>query len=232
MQKSLNYNKQAAKRLISDQEKKYFEMDAISRNWHEASHCVIALFNFFKVLHISVIPNEEQDGITNYLSSDGEYDNGGILKLFAKYETQVYYAGYIGERIFYQDLSGSHKLPLYFKIGSSFDFDQASKLIRKYELAETGNPTTKFKKQTQAYVRKILIEHWDAVKLVSHALYQKKRLSYDDIKKLLRFKTSSEHKKFWKKRFKQIDYLYKQETVLPENLLLSIIQDDKLPKSK
>ena len=51
-----------------------------------------------------------------------------------------------------------------------------------------------------------LKENWDAVTVVAHALFKKKRLNFDELKMLLTTKTES--KEFWKEQFAIINNFY------------------------
>ena len=186
--------------------KQAFDYERIAMAQHEASHAVCALYNFLQVYDVRVMtPNHSEGNADFYIYSS---DNEEISNIFNIFELQAIYAGLIGEKIYYKDISGSSKFPMHLRIGSSVDIALASKLIRKNNLATPGKNTMSLKKRLHKEVEEILIEHWDAVKAVAHALYKKNRLSFKDLKFILTRRTN--HQEFWKDRFNKINLLYKK----------------------
>jgi hypothetical protein len=146
-------------------------------------------------------------GLTEYstiLDYDTVEDNELLIKLIHS-ELKNLYAGLIGEKIYYADICGSHRFPAHLRAGASGDITEAYNLIRKYSIASPGKNTSLLKKSIENEVKSILIMHWDEVKIIAHALYKKKKLSFDDLKNLLCRKIKN--KAFWKAKFKEIEVI-------------------------
>jgi hypothetical protein len=187
------------------------DYNLIATAFHEASHTIAGLLNYFIVnkVYISLDKEEEEvsvgDAETNYHSiviSDDEYFRQYMLIS----ELQMIYAGLIGEKIYYKDICGSSKFPMHLRIGSYVDIANASDMIRKNNLAAPGKNTSVLKKKIQKDVEELLIDNWEAVKMVAHSLYQKRKLSFDELKYILTRKTNN--KEFWKKRISEIKFIY------------------------
>lgn len=187
--------------------KKSFDYDLIAMAYHESSHTVIGLHNYLMVYNVSVMTFNHQEGITEYFYYPfDDVQNKKLLKELLILDLQEMYAGLIGEKIYYKNMCGSDKFPMHLRIGSSEDIKNASKQIKKYKLVNPGSETHLFKKQIQEDTKKLLLEHWEAVQVIAHALYKKTRLSFDDLKFLLTRKTSN--KEFWKDRFKKLKIIH------------------------
>lgn len=187
---------------MKDDRAQLYDYNLITTAYHEAGHIICALHNYFHVYSVNVPTiTKNVDANTHFFSYDEPNTDPELKRVILIYELQVMYAGLVAERFFYKDITGS-KFPMHLRIGSSYDLSLASKIIRKNELAGPGKKTQLLKKQIQYDVESILDKYWDDVKLVSHLLYKKKKLTYDDLKYTLTRK--SKHKSFWKDRFKKI----------------------------
>jgi len=179
--------------------------------YHESGHVICAIHNCIKVMSASIIPIASDLGETRYetvyelLDLDDLKEDRNVKK-FVKSEIQFLYAGLIAEKIYYKDICGSDKFPMHLKEGSFNDIQIISGLISKYSLADPGPERFAFKKEMQDETKKILTEHWETVKLLSHFLYNRKYIEYNEIKYLLCNK--SKEKEFWKDKFKKIKSLY------------------------
>ena len=190
-------------------QKQSFDYKLIAMCWHEASHAIVGTLNFLKVYKITVMGPESKvdDGWTHYFSYDENYnDDEEFQKILAKLHIQFYYAGLIGETLYYKTICGSSKFPMYLKSYSSFDTREASKLFRKYKLANPGKDTYNLKKDFKVETANMIFSYWNDIQLVAHCLYRKKRLNYDDMKFLLTRKSAN--KNYWKNIFSKINYIY------------------------
>lgn len=186
------------------------DYDKISASYHEASHTLIGLSNFFDISKVSLTTeNKEDHGNTFFDNLEILNNNQELTKLLITNEVQFLYAGMEGEKIYYQDICGSASFPRHLKKGSWEDIEKASRLIRKNDLAETGKTTSDFKKKLQERNKEFLLEHWDDIKLIAHSLYKKKTLYFDDLKYILT--RNSSHKDFWKEKFKKIKLLHEND---------------------
>lgn len=176
----------------------------ISTCYHEAGHAVAGLLMFMKVPDVSVIKNRRISGETNYEQmTDEQSQDPAFLDYQIKADLIINYAGLMAEKIFYQDVTGSKSFPNVLKEGIEDDIKTVAKIINVNNLAPAGRKRYLFKKKTMKEVRFLLEQHWDVVKIVAHALFEKKRLTHDELKKLVCRKSSN--KKFWKKQFAYIN---------------------------
>lgn len=189
----------------------------ISVSYHEAAHTIAALLYFMIVPEVAVVESRHQvSGYTHYnvftLSTNLDEVDKKIKDYIILSEIYLKYAGLMGESIHFEDMSGSKKLPVILKIGNEPDIQDAANLIKKYNLVEPGEKRYLFKKKLFRKITTLLKEYWSDVKLLAHALYDKRKLQYEDLKQLLTKK--SERKKFWQQRFKDIDLLFKDHDVV------------------
>lgn len=192
----------------------------ISVSYHEAAHTIAALLYFMIVPEVAVVESRHQvSGYTHYnvftLNTNLDELDKKIKDYIILSEIYLKYAGLMGESIHFEDMSGSKKLPVILKIGNEPDIQDAANLIKKYNLVEPGEKRYLFKKKLFRKITTLLKEYWDDVKLLAHALYDKRKLQYEDLKQLLTKK--SERKKFWQQRFKDIDLLFKDHDVVNYN---------------
>lgn len=200
--------------------KQAFDYELIASCFHESAHVVMALHNYFRVFNVNIFSPKRREANTDYYVYNYAGDNELIKHKFLTLELETFYAGLIGEKIYYKDICGSSKFPMHLKIGSSFDTNSASNIIRENLMALPGKPTLMFKQEIRSNVEKIILDNWDAVKALSHALYQKKRLTFDELKYILTRKT--ENREFWKDKFKKIKLIHSES--ITEEEAISLIQ--------
>ena len=210
---------------ISDVRKKVtLTHDFISTAHHEAGHAVYALLHHMMVYSVTMFQNKKNkmaEGWTHYYSLEFDKIQDPVLKQERiTAEICLSYAGLAAERYQYKLHSGSDKF-LFCLDGSRKDRKEASAIIKKYDLAPVGRPRTNYKKRMIRKASRELQEHWDAVTLIAHALFRKKRLSYDKLRVLLTTKT--DNKEFWKERFKDISHYYDNEQAIEEKDFASMI---------
>lgn len=209
--------------------KKRRDYDLIGSCWHEASHAIIATYNYFYVYNIVVSITSNVD---YYMPSDGIFDDVELKKLVAILQVQLLYAGSVGELLYYKEACGSLTYPKHLMKDWGYDIEHSSAIIRSNDLAIPGKRTFLFKKQVKYEVSKILLDHWDDVRLLSHLLYKKKKLSYQDLKHILTRK--SYNKEFWRSRFRGITEIYGKEigegmhTVLSDERIKDILLEDNI----
>jgi len=183
--------------------------ELIAVSYHEAGHTIFGLLNFMKIGSVSVFNNSKSsrgEGTTNYEAPfDDSIEDPILLNYWIKSEIGLCYAGTCAERIYFKIISGSDKLPKFLKDGSEDDIASASFIFRRYNLAPAGKKRYALKQKMLKETAIILKKYWDDITIISHALFDKKRIYYNDIKNLLCKKSSN--KNFWKEQFKIIDYI-------------------------
>ncbi len=198
----------------------------ISTSYHEAGHTVYALLHLMKVSSVAVFENKKLKrihGITyyDYPSDFDEIQDSDLLNTLVRAEVGISYAGLIAETSLFRSISGSRQTPTFISDGSSDDNKSAREVIKKYNLAPPGPKRTLYKQKLMREVQQELHDHWDAVMVVSHALFRHRRLSFNDLQELLTKKTHN--KKFWKDQFKKINYFYDNSQSLDEKDLKIIL---------
>jgi hypothetical protein len=192
----------------------------IATSYHEASHTIVGLASLILIEDVTVV--DSQEGTTNYFRYHaGDADTNNLKKILATSEIKTIYAGLVGEKMYYKDICGSSKFPMHLKEGSSIDTSIASQLIRRYNLAASGKPTFEFKQHIREEVERILIRHWQAVKVVAHALYKKKKLNSQELKYLL--VRIPQDKEFWKDKFKTMKIIYDEDNDLSMKMVRNLI---------
>jgi len=190
--------------------------ELIATSHHEAGHTIYALLHFMTIHSVRIFPDKKTkriEGFTHYDSLDYSTLEDPVLKVERLHaEVGLSYAGLVAEKYQYKLHSGSDKFPSFLD-GSSKDLREASEIIKEYNLAPPGRKRYNYKKLMVRRVARELQEHWDAVTIVAHALFQKKRLNFADLKNILTKKTNN--KEFWKNRFKEITNFY-QKKILDE----------------
>jgi hypothetical protein len=198
---------------------KQFEL--IATSFHEAGHTIYALLNKIKVLNASISFNKETkriEGCCEYLIPDFSiFKDFQFSQFLAEYEIGIKYAGLTAEKYHFKTISGSDKFPLFLRDGSSDDTMSAATLIKKYSIAPPGKKRYQFKKNKIKEILKTLQENWNDVSLISHSLFAKKKLSFQDLKYILTKK--SQNKKFWKNQFKIIDSIFNNLEEVDEQFL-------------
>lgn len=198
----------------------------ISTSYHEAGHTIYGLLKFLKVDPVYVFENNHKKriwGLTHYepLRELDEIQDQALLDLLVHNEICMSYAGLVAEKNHFKKVSGSDTFPMVLKNGSEDDIMEAAVLIRQYQLAPPGQKRYVFKKKLMKETLIELEEHWDAVTIVAHALFEKKRLNFSELKALLIKK--SENKEFWKEQFKLISYIFDNIKSLDDKEIKSII---------
>lgn len=198
----------------------------ISTSYHEAGHTIYALLHLMKVTSVSVFENKKLKrvhGITyyDYPTEFDEIQDSDLLNTLVRAEVGISYAGLIAEKTLFRSISGSRQTPMFISDGSGEDNKSAREVIKKYNLAPPGPKRTAYKQKLSREVRNELHTHWDDVVAVSHALFKRRRLSFDDLRELLTKR--SRNKKFWKEQFKNISYFYDNSKTLDEKDLKSIL---------
>lgn len=207
--------------------KQSFDYELIAMSYHEAGHVVSGLHNYIHVFNAKVMTPKNLDGNTEYYLYESEsIKDEELKKIVLVLELQSLYGGLIAEKMYYKDICGSSKFPMHLRIGSSYDMALASAIIRKNDLAVPGKRTVLFKKQVQNDVEQLLSEHWDAVKVIAHSLYRKKRLTFDKLKYLLTRKT--DHQDFWRDRFKKIRLINNENNPPAENFVKEIMLENAI----
>lgn len=178
--------------------------ELISTAYHEAGHTIYALLSFMRVNSVYIFEHKvykRVHGFTQYQSHDLEEDHA-LFNTMLEQEIGLSYAGLLAEKHHYKSISGSDQIPMFIKEGSSEDLLAVRKILQKHNLAPAGKKRYLYKQKIVRKTLAALIEHWDAIELISHALFKHKRLSYNDLQELLTKK--SKNRKFWKEQFKQI----------------------------
>lgn len=210
------------KGTVSTRQKLSQEYELISTCYHEAGHTIAGLLTFMKIPLVTVsLTSKSVEGFTHYEMINQDMVDEKINDYLTLSEIYISYAGMIAEKIHYKEICGADKLPMVLKEGSFPDISSATVIIRKYNLAPPGKKRQKFKQEMFKDLDADLKEHWDAIKLVSHALYKRKRLDYEDLKELLTKK--SKKKEFWKNRFKEINTLVTSTRELDEKEIRIIL---------
>lgn len=198
----------------------------ISTSYHEAGHTIYALLHFMKVSSVCVFENKKVKrvhGITYYdypIDFDSITDTD-LLSSLVRADVGMSYAGLIAEKSLFRSISGSYQTPMFISDGSTDDNKGAREIIKKYNLAPPGRKRAAFKAKIMREVQHELHTHWEAVTIISHALFRHRKLTYQDLQELLTKK--SRNKKFWKEQFKKISYFYDNSERLDENDLKSIL---------
>jgi hypothetical protein len=206
------------------------DYERIASCYHEAGHCIIACLNLFKVDKVISVRIEDPllNGNTELFAFDFVLiKDKSLLDIIYICELQMWYAGLVAEKIYYKEICGSDHFPMILKYGSNADFANASKIIQKFKLAKPGKDRYLFKKKIQENLHNVIMEYWEDIKLISHALYNKKKLYFNDIKSLLTRK--SINKNIWKLKFKKIAIIHNDQS--DYELTDSIIKDLLLKSS-
>lgn len=212
---------------LSDLRKKITQThEYISTSYHEAGHVIYGLVKGWKIESVYVFELKKTkriNGFTHYSdpptlpkSQDSE-----IFDHFIVSEIGLKYAGLVAEKCHFKKMSGSDKFPLFLRDGSSDDTLSAAALIKTHNLATPGRKRYAYKKKLIRETQLVIEDNWDAVTAVAHALFKKKRLSFDDLRKILTKNTKN--KKYWKTQFANITYIYENSGGLDENNLKYIL---------
>jgi hypothetical protein len=192
--------------------------------WHESGHVLYGLLKHFHIKSVFVNYTEAVEGVTNYFWIDHLHLDIDLIEHIAIDEVGISYSGFLAEALFYRNICGSTTLPKVLKQGSSLDIKAASDTIKEHALALPGKPRQQLKRRVQKETNALLIEYWDDLKLISHRLFKLKRLSFDDLKKLLIKK--SINKDFWKQQFREIEALFDCDSPIDSTALRRILTSD------
>ena len=200
--------------------------DLISTSYHEAGHAVYGLLHFMKVPSVYVFENKKNKRIEGFCHYESVKELSDIqdVALFneqLKHEICIKYAGLTAEKYHFKTICGSDKFPMFLRDGSSDDTLSAAALIKKYDFVPPGRKRYAFKKKMITETLHELRDNWDAVTIIAHGLFQKKRLGFFEIQKMLL--RNSDNKEFWKEQFKTIHYIFDNCEGLDEKDLKSIL---------
>lgn len=205
-----------------------YDHELIATCYHESGHTISGLLNYMMIgsvgIEITKDKRKHKDlGYTNFETAlDFEQVlNKDLAQNLIISEIHINYAGLAAEKIFYKDLAGTDKLPMVLKHGSYMDRDSASDLIKKNNLAPAGKKRHLYKKRLFTQSKRSLENYWSDVKLISHALFDKRKLYFIDLKNILQRK--SENKAFWKQQFKDIDVVFEAAKNNDEDLVFKIL---------
>jgi hypothetical protein len=209
----------ANKGSIADIRKKFHQThELISTSYHEAGHTIYGLLHFMKIESVLVYEEKKSKricGFTHYNSPNlADIQDPDLLNERLHVEIGLSYAGLVAEKRHFKMISGSDKFPMFLKEGSGTDISSAALLFEKFSIVEPGKKRHKYKQTLMKNIDHELIEHWDAITLVAHALFKRKKLYFHDLRSLMTKK--SEHKKFWKERFEIITSFYENCGALDE----------------
>jgi ATP-dependent Zn protease len=194
---------------INKVSKKAFRVyELISTAYHEAGHTLYALLCSMKVNHVYVFEHKifkRIHGFTQYESHAPEKDSVDFIPMLEQ-EIGLSYAGLLAEKHHFKSISGTDQVPMFIKEGSSDDLSAIRKMLQKHNIVPAGKKRYAYKQKVARKTTAILVEHWDAVDVIAHALFKHKRLNYQDLKQLLITKTNN--KKFWRDKFKDIESIF------------------------
>lgn len=199
--------------------------EMISGSYHEAGHAVYSLLYGMRVSSVCIFENKKNNriwGVCYYETPNlFKVQDYNLLISLVNTEIGIKYAGLTSEKYFFKITSGSDKFPIFLRDGSSDDTLSAAALIRQYNVVPPGKKRYDFKKKTINKVLKDLKKYWSDVTLLAHALFNRKKLSFYDIKNL--FVKKSENKKFWKEQFKNISFIFDRSVDLDDKNLKYIL---------
>lgn len=209
---------------IGNIRKKFHEThELISTAYHEAGHTVYGLLHCMNVDSVLVFTDKKSkriEGFMHYIPTDlPAIQDAALLNDRLHAEICLSYAGLVAEKRFFKMISGSDKFPMFLREGSSHDTSEARSLFQKWLLCKPGRERYNYKQKLIKGVNQELAEHWDAVALIAHALFKKKRLYFSELQNLLTKK--SKDKQFWKEQFKAINHLYRNGEPLDEKEIKS-----------
>jgi hypothetical protein len=213
-------------RSIADVRKKFYEThELISTSYHEAGHLIYGLLHNLDIISVLVFVDKRSKRIEGELHYDppalSEIKDPVLRNNRLHAEIGLSYAGLVAEKHYFKLISGSNKFPMFLKEGSSRDFLEAGKLFDKYKLSKPGIKRFKYKQKILKQIDIELQNNWNAITLIAHGLFKKKRFSLLELRKILTKKTKN--KDFWKKKFKINDKLYGNFEPLDEKDIKSIL---------
>jgi hypothetical protein len=203
---NLNRKKLSAEKRMS------IEHERITTAYHESGHTICALSNYIMIYSIAIFFNKNSKkkdlGFTHceYLDYTEEKYSDELVRAVIESEIIMNYGGLAAEKLLYKDICGNSKIPMVMKYGSHYDTDKIAELISKYNLVPPGKIRSLYKKRLLSETQDLLEDLWLDVKLISHALIDRKKLFTYDLKEILT--TDSENKTYWKSKFKDLENLY------------------------
>ena len=186
--------------------------ETISAAYHESGHAICSLLRHMKIESASIYEDKKIKqicGLTIFYPYDLKKFNQHLANYFLISEIYINYAGLVVEKIFYKKISGSDKFPSFLKDGSSHDTREAAKLLKKLSFISPGRQRFLYKRKLTNQLSILLESYWSDIELIAHALIQKKKINFNQIKSLLLRK--SNNKVFWRQRFKSINYVLRHE---------------------
>lgn len=203
-----------------------YTTDLISTAYHEAGHTVYGLLHFMKIYSVWVGTNKKSKRFEGLCYYDlpielNEITDSALLVERVTAEICFKYAGLAAEKYHFKSISGSDKYPLFLRDGSSDDTLTAAALFRAWHIVPPGKKRYNFKKKLIKETLQELQDNWDAVTIVAHALFKKKRLSYMNLKKLLTKHTNDPE--FWKHNFSALESAFNKQSPLDEKELKYIL---------
>jgi hypothetical protein len=200
--------------------------ESISTSYHEAGHVIYGLIKGWKIEAVTIFELKKTkriNGFTHYSDPPNlpKSRDSEIFEHFIVSEIGLKYAGLVAEKCHFKKMSGSDKFPLFLRDGSSDDTLSAAALIKTYNLAPPGRKRYSYKKKLIRETQVLIEENWDAVTAVAHHLFKKKRLTFEDLRKILT--KSGINKKYWKTQFANITYIYENSGGLDEKELKIIL---------
>lgn len=211
---------------INEVRRKAYEIhELISTSYHESGHTIYGLLHCMKIESVYVYEDKKSKRIGGFTYYDSpvldKIEDPVLLFNRVRAEIGLSYAGLAAEKNHFKATTGSNKFPLFLREGSSTDTLSASHIIKKFDLAPSGKKRYCYKKKVITEVTKELCQHWDAVTIVAHALFNKKRLNFYELKALLLRK--SKNKEFWKEKFKSINSFYNNDLPIDEKKIKYIL---------
>jgi len=203
----------------------HYTHELISTAYHEAGHTVYGLLHHMNIDSVLVFEDKKSKrihGFTHYDPAElSEIQDANLFNDRLHAEICLSYAGLVAEKRSFKLLSGTDKFPMFLREGSCHDFSEAAELFQKWALCKPGRERYNYKQKLIKQIDQELIDHWDAVSLVAHGLFKKKKILFSELQDLLTKK--SQNKQFWKNQFKAINYMYNNNETLDEKELKSIL---------
>lgn len=204
------------------------QFELISTSYHESSHTIYALLHYMKVGSVCIFQDPKLKRIHGftyyeYITPVETVEDPELRNLLVRAELGISYSGLIGEKTLFKSISGSNQTPAFISDGSTEDNKSARELIKKYDLAPPGAKRSLYKKKLSRQIQHELYEHWDALTLVAHVLFKRRKLTFEDLQELLTKK--AKNKDFWKEQFKIINYLCNNSELLDESDLKEILYE-------
>mgnify|MGYP003334228264 FL=1 len=187
------------------------QYEMIALIYHESGHAITALLNNIQLSSVIVKPTN-LSGITHYSLAEYNVEDENLHKKILLSEISVFCGGLAAEKIYYKNITGSDIFPQVLKQGSWYDTSIISDIIKRNNLAPPGKSRKDFKNKIFKDTQDELDKYWDDVQIIAHALYKRKKLNFKDVKKILINK--SKNKDFWKEKLKNIDLIFKSNSLL------------------